>query len=493
MPPKDRTNDKMGKWTLIEPLGAGGNADVWRGVDESGREAAIKILKNIRPDSEPYRRFQREVQVHGELSTQGFPGVLSLIDASLPDSPSRRDPAWLATAIAIPIRDALGPEPSLEEVTSAIASVADTLDRLVSQGIAHRDIKPENIYRHGDRWVVGDLGLVQVPDAEPLTVGAGVLGPRFYLAPEMMANPAGADGGPADIYSLAKTMWVLTTGQRFPPPGQHLLSERAMKVSTYTPHERAYQLDALVERATAFEPAMRPSASEFRDELAAWLRNQKRQSGVEINLAVVANDLLTLLGPIESADVNEEANWAQRHLTTHALLARMSRYLERAADSLRQAGLPVRGPAKVDPTDPSSRFMSGGSGTGVNIDLMAELLGDVYLTGDDHRHSNSIIVGAISGRTKRNPLFTSAVGIRSVRDGEPAYIFAGHAIGSTPDYSTTRITLQTGRMLWGKTANGLLRSAQLEAACDELGESMLAALPAALDQYLAELREWSQG
>jgi hypothetical protein len=357
--------------------------------------------------------------------------------------------------------------------------------------MAHRDIKPENVYRHEDAWVVGDLGLIQIPDAESLTAGAGMLGPKYFLAPEMMVDPASAAGAPADVYSLAKTMWVLATGQRFPPPGQHLLSELAMRVSTYTPHPYGYQLDALLERATAFDPAARPAAREFRDELTAWLRNQEPQTEMPVDLSAVTSRLITLLGPIERAARDEEDNKGLRLRATHELLARLSEYLERAAEMLLQSGLPVDGPARINLEVESYGFMSGAAGISTDAGLMDRLLGHIHLTGDDHRHDNGLVVGAISGRSVENPLFVTSVGIRSIFDGEPAYIFAGHAVAWRANYSPGKVdNFPSGRMLWGETANGLLRSAQLRAACDDLGEAMLAALPTALDQYVAYLQEW---
>ena len=35
----------------------------------------------------------------------------------------------------------------------------------------------------------------------------------------MISNPAGADSHPADVYALGKTLWVLATGQTYPPEG----------------------------------------------------------------------------------------------------------------------------------------------------------------------------------------------------------------------------------------------------------------------------------
>ncbi len=115
--------------------------------------------------------------------------------------------------------NALAGQP-LEEVVRAMAAVARTLSALKgSHGLAHRDVKPGNLYWLDGRWLVGDFGLVAVPDVEELTKSDRPMGPVHFTAYEMIVNPAHADPFPADVFSLAKTLWVLAVDQRFPPAG----------------------------------------------------------------------------------------------------------------------------------------------------------------------------------------------------------------------------------------------------------------------------------
>jgi serine/threonine protein kinase len=101
-----------------------------------------------------------------------------------------------------------------------VREYALTLAGLAAKGIGHRDLKPENLFRHEGRWVIGDFGLATYPGKEPITVGERRLGPLYFIAPEMLREPDVADAGPADVYSLAKTLWALASGQRYPPEGQ---------------------------------------------------------------------------------------------------------------------------------------------------------------------------------------------------------------------------------------------------------------------------------
>ncbi len=203
---RPQRGSRIGDWLLEERLGKGGNAEVWRAGRPDGTGAAIKILQQRRSDSEPYKRFRDEVGILRSLGAR--PGLLPLIDASLPARPSQGNPAWLAMPVATPIKEALGDGPRLEQVVEAIAAVADALASLAAEGIAHRDVKPSNLYRYSGAYAVGDFGLVDFPDKQALTVPGRRLGPLFFLAPEMLSSPESADGRPSDVYSLAKTLWV---------------------------------------------------------------------------------------------------------------------------------------------------------------------------------------------------------------------------------------------------------------------------------------------
>jgi serine/threonine protein kinase len=254
---------------LKRTLGRGANAEVWEAGNSQGDVVALKILLRIDPKSEPYRRFRDEITAVQKFAD--LPGVLPIIDFSLPDRPSGRNPAWLAMPVATLIRDALQEEGTLDSVIDAVASIAETLSLLAERGVYHRDIKPDNLYRFGDRWAVGDFGLVKFPEKEALTAEHRKLGPMHYLAPEMLGNPAAADGGPADVYSLAKTLWVLGAGQNYPPPGEQRTDRLGSRITDVVSHQRSYLLDRLVERATADDPAARPSMAEIATDLRAWL------------------------------------------------------------------------------------------------------------------------------------------------------------------------------------------------------------------------------
>lgn len=272
---------RVGGWALRRALGHGGNADVYAAVrDGMAAELALKVLRATKVDKEPYQRFVREVGVLGSIGD--FPGVLPLAEAHLPDEPSRRDPAWLAMPMATPIRVALTDAP-LDVVVGATREIAGTLVRLKqAHHIAHRDIKPGNLYELDGQWLVGDFGLVAVPDVEQLTKEGKQLGPAHYTAHEMILDPVHADPFAADVYSLAKTLWVLATGQNYPPDGHQQRGTRGYTISELRPHPHAEALDRLVDMATLIHPEKRPTMEQFAADLEAWAHLGSGASALEV-------------------------------------------------------------------------------------------------------------------------------------------------------------------------------------------------------------------
>jgi serine/threonine protein kinase len=265
----DASTKAVGPWTLHERLGRGGNANVWRATRPGSETAvALKVINTTKVEREPYQRFVREIEFLRDH--QDVPGLLSLLDAHLPDRPSRADPPWLAMPIATPIAQALEGR-ALVDVVAAVAAVADTLARLQRDfGIAHRDIKPGNLYELDGAWLIGDFGLVAVPDAKSLTVDGRQVGPAHYTAYEMILSPATADPHPADVYSLGKTLWVLATGQGFPPEGHQPASTRGFGIGDFRPHPHADSLDQEVDLMTRLHSGERPSKEQVARDLHLW-------------------------------------------------------------------------------------------------------------------------------------------------------------------------------------------------------------------------------
>jgi hypothetical protein len=59
----------------------------------------------------------------------------------------------------------------------------------------------------------------------------------------MILNPMTAQPHPADVYSLGKTLWVLATGQAWPPEGHQPAGTRGFEIGDFRPHPRSGVLD----------------------------------------------------------------------------------------------------------------------------------------------------------------------------------------------------------------------------------------------------------
>jgi serine/threonine protein kinase len=338
-----KQGDSIAGFELIETLGSGGNAVVWRARTSDGDEIALKVLKTKRVDTEPYRRFRREIETLETIGPRS--GILPVLASSLPGTPTAANPAWIAMPIARPLREALAGR-SLEEVVDAITSIAETLAFLLAEhGVSHRDVKPSNLYLHAGVATIGDFGLVHVPDGEALTDEGASLGPVYFTAYELLADAAAADAGPADVYSLAKTLWVLATGQRWAPPGEQHAGNAAHSIGLYVRHPRIGLLDGLIERSTRMSPADRPSMAEFAADLRAWLAAPAGQHG-EVDLSEVMHRLRAAARPA--------LDEAARH---ESLKANVSRNADRIASALRPAEKSIERDYSLCETDAYDSFV----------------------------------------------------------------------------------------------------------------------------------------
>ena len=140
-----------------------------------------------------------------------------------------------------------------------------------------------------DQYFLADFGLVDYPDKADLTSIAEQIGPKWTIAPEMKRNSNRADGKPADVYSLAKTLWILLTGQkygfegRYDPNSVNGLSnfgltepERDnMTFADKAPSLFTTPLDDLLRASTDDEPSKRPPIDEFVERLSLWVEVYK--------------------------------------------------------------------------------------------------------------------------------------------------------------------------------------------------------------------------
>jgi hypothetical protein len=331
-PRTPRAGDKIDGWTLASYLGSGGNAIVWRAVDDQV-EVALKMLRDPRR-SESLKRFRREVELQTRLT--GTEGVMPIISSSLPDAASGSQSAWAAMPIATPLKRYLGSDPTAKDIVTCIVKVAETLEILHVQEISHRDIKPENLFLLDGNFVIGDFGLADGPDLEAITDVGKPVGSKFYIAPELIIDPTSTDGLPSDVYALGKTLWVLLAGQNAPLPGQMRFEEEALRVSSYRPDENLRGIDALIDAMTANAIEDRPTIAKVIRSLRAYLDPASLSTEVP-RLSEIAEDLGAIVEPrrrrAEEAQLREDMIGSVR--------LRLAEIQNSFIGSLKEEGVPV--------------------------------------------------------------------------------------------------------------------------------------------------------
>jgi serine/threonine protein kinase len=259
---------KLGDWSYdphVDFLGQGGNGKVYRAVSSKGVTGALKQLHR-NASQQRRQRFDDEIAAMQACSNIG--GCLRVLDSYPPGTPGGQ---WFVMVLAERFIDALGKEPPMRVVVEAVRDIAQALAEMHRRGYAHRDLKPDNLFRFEGRWAVGDFGLVDFEGKSAETETGERIGPVHYIAPEMLLAASTSDGSKADVYSLAKVLWVTATGQNFPLPGSHDATVEAFRIGRYINAPGTSLLDAVVVASTAIEPHRRPKMDEFANELNLWL------------------------------------------------------------------------------------------------------------------------------------------------------------------------------------------------------------------------------
>ena len=213
--------DRLDRYEIVGPLGAGGMGEVWRARDtELGREVAIKILPDALA-SNPSRleRFRREGRALASLS---HPNLLTVYDIGLADG----RPYSVAELLeGKSLRKVLrqGPCPAVSAVAWGL-EIARGLAAAHAKTIVHRDLKPDNIFlTRGNGVKILDFGLAKILEPElfdsanDVTISEStdigtVLGTMGYMAPEQLrGEPVDTT---TDVFAFGCVLYEMLSGLR---------------------------------------------------------------------------------------------------------------------------------------------------------------------------------------------------------------------------------------------------------------------------------------
>src|SRR5919112_192084 len=188
-----------GRYKLLNELGSGGMAVVWKARDEVlGRMVAVKVLAaRYAGDEQSRARIRDEARAAATLS---HPNIAQVYDFGESDDDGACLPYVVMELINGPTlaqRVSQGPIPP-RSVFRICSEVAAALAAAHAHGLVHRDIKPANVMVAPAGTKVVDFGIAAAAGpGEPEDV---VLGTPAYLAPERLTGDAVQPA--TDVYAL---------------------------------------------------------------------------------------------------------------------------------------------------------------------------------------------------------------------------------------------------------------------------------------------------
>jgi hypothetical protein len=259
-----------GRYQLLDELGSGGMAVVWRARDEVlGRSVAVKLLAGRYADDPQWRaRIRDEARAAATLSPH--PHIAQVYDFGESDEGGPALPYVVMELVSGPTlqeRVAGGPLPP-RTVLRICGEVASALAAAHADGLVHRDIKPANVIVTPAGAKVVDFGLAAAAGpGEPEEV---VLGTPAYLAPERLTG--GAVQPASDVYALGVLLYRLlanTSPWTVESTTQMLTAHVYIEPAPLPPLPGvpAAVID-LVHRCLRKDPADRPSAADAAAVLA---------------------------------------------------------------------------------------------------------------------------------------------------------------------------------------------------------------------------------
>lgn len=267
-------------YTRKRTIGKGGHGYVDEVVNQNGETFARKKLTHLR-EGKAYARFKSEIDVLLQLNV--LPGVIKIIDHYFPEKFSKQDPPFYVMSLGESFTNFIKDKPH-DQLFILFLKICKTFEALHARDITHRDIKPSNMLIIKGEPVISDFGLANFPLKEKVSEPDEAIGAKWTIAPEMERISSSAAYKKADVYSLAKTLWILITGNVKGFEGQYIpYSSISLDKYISLNVNKGYVvgdwhyfsivlLEQLLVESTSNDPDQRPSIINFTQRLAYWFR-----------------------------------------------------------------------------------------------------------------------------------------------------------------------------------------------------------------------------
>lgn len=242
-----------GRYELIEKIGEGGMAIVYKGKDRLlNRYVAIKILRpEYTKDEEFIESFKRESQASARLS---HPNIVGVYDVGKEGNIHFIVMELIEGKVLSEVIKEKG-RIEYKEAISIIRQVASALSLAHKNQIIHRDIKPHNILITSTGVAkLADFGIAKAVSAATIVGGNNkIMGSVHYFSPEQ-ARGSYVDER-SDIYSMGIVLYEMLTG-KVPFDGDNPVSIALMHINDPMPSLTKEvpgippQLEKIVNKAT---------------------------------------------------------------------------------------------------------------------------------------------------------------------------------------------------------------------------------------------------
>lgn len=270
-PPQKRRTGRFGEYDVAVPLARGGMGGVYLATStETGARVALKVLD---PQFASYPDVVERLFAEQTLASRTrHPGLLEIRDSRRSEDGT---PYLVMEFLEGESLGALAEREPLElgTIIAITAQVAAALAALHAAGVIHCDVKHDNVYVLDEtigawpRVKVIDFGVSRLADDPPLA-DATIAGTPWCMAPEQWT---GAPTAASDVYALGCLLYDLTTGtQPFDGSLPELMLAHMEKRPARPSWLRAMpiELERIILRSLAKDPAARPTMAELATELA---------------------------------------------------------------------------------------------------------------------------------------------------------------------------------------------------------------------------------